>query len=94
MEFPDCHDYRKAAPALAAGCTVVIKPANETPYCALAIAKLAEKAGIPAGVINVVTGKSQEIGSVFTSHEKVKKLDFHWFNASGTLTDAAVFKHH
>ena len=43
-------------------------------YCALAIAKLAEKAGIPAGVINVVTGKSQEIGSVFTSHEKVKKL--------------------
>ncbi|HAM66524.1 MAG TPA: succinate-semialdehyde dehydrogenase (NADP(+)), partial [Acinetobacter nosocomialis] len=63
-------------PALAAGCTVVIKPANETPYCALAIAKLAEKAGIPAGVINVVTGKSQEIGSVFTSHEKVKKLTF------------------
>ncbi|MFI8038864.1 aldehyde dehydrogenase family protein, partial [Acinetobacter baumannii] len=56
--------------------TVVIKPANETPYCALAIAKLAEKAGIPAGVINVVTGKSQEIGSVFTSHEKVKKLTF------------------
>ena len=48
----------------------MIKPANETPYCALAIAKLAEKAGIPAGVINVVTGKSQEIGSVFTSHEK------------------------
>ncbi len=54
----------------------MIKPANETPYCALAIAKLAEKAGIPAGVINVVTGKSQEIGSVFTSHEKVKKLTF------------------
>ena len=72
MEFPNCHDY--PAPALAAGCTVVIKPANETPYCALAIAKLAEKSGIPAGVINVVTGKSQEIGSVFTSHEKVKKL--------------------
>ena len=68
--FPIAMITRKAAPALAAGCTVVIKPANETPYCALAIAKLAEKAGIPAGVINVVTGKSQEIGSVFTSHEK------------------------
>ncbi|HCW6128930.1 TPA: NAD-dependent succinate-semialdehyde dehydrogenase [Acinetobacter baumannii] len=74
--FPIAMITRKAAPALAAGCTVEIKPANETPYCALAIAKLAEKAGIPAGVINVVTGKSQEIGSVFTSHEKVKKLTF------------------
>ncbi|QXA06411.1 NAD-dependent succinate-semialdehyde dehydrogenase [Acinetobacter pittii] len=74
--FPIAMITRKAAPALAAGCTVVIKPANETPYCALAIAKLAEKAGIPAGVLNVVTGKSQEIGSVFTSHEKVKKLTF------------------
>ncbi|EXD65925.1 succinate-semialdehyde dehydrogenase [NADP+] GabD [Acinetobacter baumannii 58452] len=74
--FPIAMITSKAAPALAAGCTVVIKPANETPYCALAIAKLAEKAGIPAGVINVVTGKSQEIGSVFTSHEKVKKLTF------------------
>ena len=74
--FPIAMITRKAAPALAAGCTVVIKPANETPYCALAIAKLAERAGIPAGVINVVTGKSQEIGSVFTSHEKVKKLTF------------------
>ncbi|MGP4770501.1 NAD-dependent succinate-semialdehyde dehydrogenase [Acinetobacter sp. PFS20] len=74
--FPIAMITRKAAPALAAGCTIVIKPANETPYCALAIAKLAEKAGIPAGVLNVVTGKSQEIGSVFTSHEKVKKLTF------------------
>lgn len=74
--FPLAMITRKAAPALAAGCTIVIKPANETPYCALAIAKLAEKAGIPAGVINVVTGKSEEIGSVFTAHEKVKKLTF------------------
>ncbi len=74
--FPLAMITRKAAPALAAGCTIVIKPANETPYCALAIAKLAEKAGIPKGVINVVTGKSAEIGSVFTSHEKVKKLTF------------------
>lgn len=67
---------RKAAPALAAGCSIVIKPANETPYSALALVKLAEMAGIPAGVINVVTGKSQEIGAVFTGHEKVKKLTF------------------
>ncbi|WP_315077770.1 NAD-dependent succinate-semialdehyde dehydrogenase [Acinetobacter guillouiae] len=74
--FPIAMITRKAAPALAAGCTIVIKPANETPYCALAIAKLAEMAGIPAGVINVVTGQSQEIGAVFTSHEKVKKLTF------------------
>lgn len=74
--FPIAMITRKAAPALAAGCSIVIKPANETPYCAFALAKLAEMAGIPAGVINVVTGKSQEIGSVFTSHEKVKKLTF------------------
>lgn len=74
--FPLAMITRKAAPALAAGCTIVIKPANETPYCALAIAKLAEQAGIPAGVLNVVTGKSQEIGEVFTSHEKVKKVTF------------------
>ena len=74
--FPLAMITRKAAPALAAGCTIVIKPANETPYCALAIAKLAEKAGIPAGVINVVTGKAEAIGSVFTTHEKVKKLTF------------------
>ncbi len=74
--FPLAMITRKAAPALAAGCTIVIKPANETPYCALALAQLAEQAGIPAGVINVVTGKSQEIGAVFSSHEKVKKLTF------------------
>ena len=74
--FPIAMITRKAAPALAAGCTIVIKPANETPFCALAIAKLAEQAGIPKGVINVITGKSAEIGAVFTSHEKVKKLTF------------------
>lgn len=74
--FPLAMITRKAAPALAAGCTIVIKPANETPFCALAIAKLAEQAGIPAGVINVITGNSEAIGSVFTTHEKVKKLTF------------------
>lgn len=74
--FPLAMITRKAAPALAAGCTIVIKPANETPYCALALAKLAEQAGLPKGVINIVTGHSADIGSVFSSHEKVKKLTF------------------
>ena len=74
--FPLAMITRKAAPALAAGCTIVIKPANETPFCALALAKLAELAGIPNGVFNVVTGDAEAIGSVFTSHEKVKKLTF------------------
>lgn len=74
--FPLAMITRKAAPALAAGCSIVIKPANETPFCALAIAKLAELAGIPAGVINVITGDSEAIGDVFTTHEKVKKLTF------------------
>ena len=74
--FPIAMITRKAAPALAAGCTIVIKPANETPYCALALAKLAEMAGIPKGVISVITGKSAEIGAVFTAHENVKKLTF------------------
>ncbi|OXL18930.1 NAD-dependent succinate-semialdehyde dehydrogenase [Psychrobacter sp. DAB_AL32B] len=74
--FPLAMITRKAAPALAAGCTIVIKPANETPFCALAIAKLAEQAGVPAGVINVITGNSKAIGSVFTTHEKVRKLTF------------------
>ena len=67
---------RKAAPALAAGCTLVVKPANETPYSALAMAELAERAGIPAGVFNVVTGNSQAIGAELTRHPQVRKLSF------------------
>ncbi|MGU7802479.1 aldehyde dehydrogenase family protein, partial [Escherichia coli] len=67
---------RKAGPALAAGCTMVIKPANETPFTALAMAELANQAGIPQGVINVVTGQSREIGAVFTGDERVRKLSF------------------
>ncbi|MBZ2347875.1 aldehyde dehydrogenase family protein, partial [Escherichia coli] len=65
--FPAAMITRKAAPALAAGCTMVIKPANETPYTALALAELAAQAGIPAGVINIVTGDAVKIGEVFTS---------------------------
>ena len=67
---------RKAGPALAAGCTIIIKPASETPLSALALAALAEQAGIPKGVINVVTGSSHEIGGVLTTHPVVKKLSF------------------
>ncbi|NGX93280.1 succinate-semialdehyde dehydrogenase [Proteus mirabilis] len=74
--FPAAMITRKAAPALAAGCTMVIKPANETPYTALALAELAAQAGIPAGVINIVTGDAVKIGEVFTSDNRVRKLSF------------------
>ncbi|MDA8479675.1 NAD-dependent succinate-semialdehyde dehydrogenase [Citrobacter sp. Awk 4] len=74
--FPAAMITRKAGPALAAGCTMVLKPANETPFTALALAELARQAGIPAGVINVVTGKSRDIGAVFTGDERVRKLSF------------------
>jgi succinate-semialdehyde dehydrogenase / glutarate-semialdehyde dehydrogenase len=74
--FPAAMIARKAAPALAAGCTIVIKPANETPLSAFALVALAQEAGIPAGVINVVTGKSREIGLEMTSSPLVRKLSF------------------
>ena len=67
---------RKAGPALAAGCTVVIKPATMTPFSALALAELAERAGMPKGVFNVVTGASGEIGGELTSNPIVRKLSF------------------
>ena len=62
--FPNAMITRKAGPALAAGCTMICKPATETPYSALALAELAERAGIPKGVFNVVTGSAREIGGV------------------------------
>src|SRR5579871_5976140 len=67
---------RKAAPALAVGCTMVLKPATLTPLTALALAALAERAGIPAGVFNVITGGSREIGAEITSSPVVRKLSF------------------
>jgi succinate-semialdehyde dehydrogenase/glutarate-semialdehyde dehydrogenase len=67
---------RKIAPALAAGCTVVCKPANETPLSALAFVELAERAGVPAGVINVIGGITSEIGTEMTSNPIVRKLTF------------------
>ena len=74
--FPLAMITRKAGPAIAAGCTVVLKPAEQTPFSALALAELAERAGIPAGVFNVITGDPREIGPELTSNPIVRKLSF------------------
>ncbi len=74
--FPSAMITRKAGPALAAGCTMVVKPATATPYSALALAELGERAGIPAGVFSVITGSSSEIGTEMTSNPIVRKLTF------------------
>ena len=74
--FPSAMITRKAAPALAAGCTMVLKPASQTPYSALALAALAEQAGIPAGVFNIVLGDASAIGHEMTSSPVVRKLSF------------------
>src|SRR4029078_2722128 len=74
--FPAAMITRKAAPALAAGCTFVCKPASQTPYSALAIAELAARAGVPPGVLNIVTGDAASIGGEMTSNPTVRKLTF------------------
>jgi len=74
--FPNAMITRKAGPALAAGCTVVCKPASATPYSALALAELGERAGIPTGVFNVITGSASGIGGEMTSNKTVRKLSF------------------
>lgn len=74
--FPAAMITRKAAPALGAGCTIVVKPASQTPLTALAIAELAHRAGFPPGVFNVVTGSAANIGGELTSNPKVRKLSF------------------
>jgi succinate-semialdehyde dehydrogenase / glutarate-semialdehyde dehydrogenase len=74
--FPNAMITRKAGPALAAGCPVVIKPAGQTPYSALAMAELGERAGIPRGVLNVITGDSKAIGAELCASPKVRKLSF------------------
>jgi succinate-semialdehyde dehydrogenase / glutarate-semialdehyde dehydrogenase len=74
--FPTAMIARKAGPALASGCTMVAKPAESTPFSALAIAALAERAGIPAGVLNVLTGEAKEIGGEMTSNPDVRKITF------------------
>jgi succinate-semialdehyde dehydrogenase/glutarate-semialdehyde dehydrogenase len=74
--FPLAMITRKVGPALAAGCTVVAKPASQTPFSALALAELAEQAGVPKGVFNVVTGGARDIGGELTSNPIVRKLSF------------------
>ena len=82
--FPSAMLARKVGPALAAGCTVVCKPALQTPYSALAFGVLAERAGVPPGVLNIVTGHdSAAIGSAMTSHPKVRKISFTGSTAVG-----------
>jgi len=74
--FPNAMITRKCAPALAAGCPVVIKPATETPYSAFALAELAERAGFPAGTVNIISGSAREIGGELTSNPVVRKISF------------------
>jgi succinate-semialdehyde dehydrogenase/glutarate-semialdehyde dehydrogenase len=83
--FPAAMITRKCAPGLAAGCPVVVKPSELTPYTALAIVKLAEQAGFPRGVINIVTGQAAPIGSVLTGSETVRKLSFTGSTRVGAL---------
>jgi len=74
--FPAAMITRKAGPALAAGCTMIVRPAAQTPFTALALAELAVRAGVPAGVFQVVTGSSRAIGAVLTASDTVRKLSF------------------
>ena len=83
--FPAAMITRKAAPALAAGCTVVIKPATQTPYSAFALAELAQRAGVPKGVINIVSGSAPEIGAELTSNATVRKISFTGSTEIGSL---------
>jgi succinate-semialdehyde dehydrogenase/glutarate-semialdehyde dehydrogenase len=83
--FPNAMITRKAGPALAAGCPVVIKPAGQTPYSALAMAELGERAGIPRGVLNVLTGDSKAIGGELCASPVVRKLSFTGSTATGRV---------
>src|SRR5689334_9850294 len=74
--FPLAMITRKAGPAIGAGCTVVLKPASQTPFSALALAELAERAGVPRGVLNVITGSATEVGAELTGNQTVRKLSF------------------
>jgi succinate-semialdehyde dehydrogenase / glutarate-semialdehyde dehydrogenase len=83
--FPLAMITRKAGPAIAAGCTVVLKPASQTPFSALALAALGERAGLPKGVFNVITGSATDIGGELTSNPIVRKLSFTGSTATGKL---------
>lgn len=81
--FPIAMITRKAGPAIASGCTVVLKPASQTPFSALALAELAARAGLPKGVLNVITGSASEIGGELTANPTVRKLSFTGSTAVG-----------
>ncbi|WP_318010673.1 NAD-dependent succinate-semialdehyde dehydrogenase [Celeribacter litoreus] len=83
--FPNAMITRKVAPGLAAGCTMVIKPSDFTPYSALALGVLAERAGIPKGVLNILTGRPEEIGGALTASPVVRKLSFTGSTRVGAL---------
>ncbi|MDR0564387.1 MAG: NAD-dependent succinate-semialdehyde dehydrogenase [Azoarcus sp.] len=83
--FPSAMIVRKTAPALAAGCTIVLKPAESTPFSALALAELAQRAGIPGGVFNVVLGNPSDIGKAFAAHPAVRKLSFTGSTRTGRI---------
>jgi succinate-semialdehyde dehydrogenase/glutarate-semialdehyde dehydrogenase len=83
--FPLAMITRKAGPAIASGCTVVLKPASQTPFSALALAELASRAGVPPGVFNVITGSATEIGGELTSNPIVRKLSFTGSTETGKL---------
>lgn len=83
--FPNAMITRKVGPALAAGCAVVLKPAEQTPFSALALAVLAEEAGLPQGLLNVITGDAPTIGGVLTGDARVRKLSFTGSTEVGSL---------
>lgn len=83
--FPSAMITRKIGPALAAGCAVVVKPAAQTPFSALALGVLAERAGLPKGLLNIVTGSATEIGAEFTQNPVVRKISFTGSTEVGTL---------
>lgn len=74
--FPAAMITRKVAPALAVGCSMIVKPASETPLTALALAELAVRAGVPAGILQVLTGKSSQLSQVLTTDERIRKVSF------------------
>jgi succinate-semialdehyde dehydrogenase/glutarate-semialdehyde dehydrogenase len=90
--FPSAMITRKAGPAIAAGCTMVLKPASQTPFSALALAELAERAGIPKGVLSVVTGSAAQIGAELTGNPIVRKLTFTGSTAIGSQLMAQCAK--
>ena len=88
--FPAAMITRKAGPALAAGCAMVVKPASSTPLTAVALAVLAEEAGLPAGLLSVITGKASELAAEFTSNPTVRKLSFTGSTETGKELYAAA----